>query len=160
MDFTRIIIKPYHTEKSYALQNGLVPRYAFIVNKNATKNDIAMAFEMIYNHKPARVSTMIRKGANVRTGTLHPGVSSDFKIAYISLKDNKSLNISGEQDTSASSSSSSSSSIKSTKANLSGNVTKKEVKDDKTVVVAKDQTIVKKEINDNETVEVKKEDKE
>ncbi|GMO17310.1 MAG: hypothetical protein Ta2E_08580 [Mycoplasmoidaceae bacterium] len=85
MEFTKIIIQSYQTEKTYAQQNGDTPKYAFLVDPRATKNDISIAFQSIYGKKPASVTTQIRKPTSVRTGTLHPGFSKKIKIAYIGL---------------------------------------------------------------------------
>ncbi|MDR2557330.1 MAG: 50S ribosomal protein L23 [Mycoplasmataceae bacterium] len=91
LDFTRIILKPYQTEKTYGQKNDPYPKYAFVVDKNATKYDIAIAFETIYGHHPIKVATQIRKAARTRSGTLHPGFTKTMKIAYVSLPSGVSL---------------------------------------------------------------------
>ncbi|MDR0675378.1 MAG: 50S ribosomal protein L23 [Mycoplasmataceae bacterium] len=85
MEFTRIILYPLHTEKTYTF--GALPqkKYAFVVDTKATKTDIAIAFESIYGIHPSKIATQIRKPAKVRTGTLKPGYSKKTKIAYITL---------------------------------------------------------------------------
>jgi large subunit ribosomal protein L23 len=94
MEFTRIILKPYNTEKSYAAQaNG---KYAFLVLPNATKLDIAIAFQTIYGHKPVKVTTQIRKPVSIRTGTAHPGYSKLIKIAYVTVP--AGVTLSAQQD--------------------------------------------------------------
>jgi large subunit ribosomal protein L23 len=85
MEFTRIIIRPMHTEKTYAFQAMEAKKYAFYVDPKATKHDVALAFESIYGIKPTKVATQIRKPAKVRTGTAKPGFSKLTKIAYVSL---------------------------------------------------------------------------
>jgi large subunit ribosomal protein L23 len=85
MEFTRIIIRPIHTEKTYTFQSQVNKKYAFEVDSNATKHDIALAFESIYGIKPTKVATQIRKPAKIRTGTAKPGFSKLMKIAYITL---------------------------------------------------------------------------
>jgi large subunit ribosomal protein L23 len=85
MEFTRIIIRPMHTEKTYAFQAMETKKYAFYVDPKATKHDIALAFESIYGIKPTKVATQIRKPAKIRTGTAKPGFSKLTKIAYVSL---------------------------------------------------------------------------
>jgi large subunit ribosomal protein L23 len=85
MEFTRIIIRPMHTEKTYAFQAFEPKKYAFIVDPKSTKHDVALAFESIYGIKPTKVATQIRKPAKVRTGTAKPGYSKLTKIAYVTL---------------------------------------------------------------------------
>ncbi|MDR2847027.1 MAG: 50S ribosomal protein L23 [Mycoplasmataceae bacterium] len=85
MEFTRIILKPHQTEKSYALQNGAVIKYSFVVDPQATKGQIALAFHTIYGKKPAKVATKMCKSVATKTGTAHPGYTKKTKIAYITL---------------------------------------------------------------------------
>jgi large subunit ribosomal protein L23 len=85
MEFTRIILYPLHTEKTYTFGALEQKKYAFVVDVKATKPDIAIAFESIYGIHPIKVSTQIRKAAKVRTGTLKPGYSKKMKIAYVTL---------------------------------------------------------------------------
>jgi len=91
MDFNKIIITPYQTEKTYAQQTAGVAKYAFIVDPSATKSQISLAFQSIYNLTPASVATQIRKPVKVRTGTAKPGYSKKFKIAYITLAPGQSF---------------------------------------------------------------------
>lgn len=95
MEFSRIIIKPVHTEKSYAQQNIEPKKHAFIVDLSATKSDIKLAFESIYGFAPTKVSTQIRKPAKIRTGTAKPGFTKKVKIAYVTLP--AGMSISAEQ---------------------------------------------------------------
>jgi large subunit ribosomal protein L23 len=85
MEFTRIIIRPLHTEKTYTFGSLPAKKYAFEVDPKATKYDIAIAFESIYGIHAVKVSTQIRKPAKVRTGTLKPGFSKLRKLAYVTL---------------------------------------------------------------------------
>jgi large subunit ribosomal protein L23 len=85
MEFTRIIIRPLHTEKTYTFGALPAKKFAFEVDTKATKHDIAIAFESIYGIHATKVSTQIRKPAKVRTGTLKPGFSKLTKIAYVTL---------------------------------------------------------------------------
>lgn len=96
MQLSSIIIKPYLTEKSYASQGQILKKYAFIVNVKANKSDIALAFNNIFNIVPVKISTMIRKPVSTKTGTLHPGLTKTFKIAYITLPKGKDIAISQE----------------------------------------------------------------
>jgi large subunit ribosomal protein L23 len=98
MEFTGIIIKSYQTEKTYAQQNNAVnPKYSFVVNPKATKFDISIAFQSIYGHKPASITTQLRKPSHVRSGTIHPGFSKLMKIAYITLP--KGTKLAGSEET-------------------------------------------------------------
>ena len=96
MQLSNIIIKPYLTEKSYAGQALTLKKYAFIVDVKANKSEIALAFKNIFNIVPLKISTMIRKPAVTKTGTLHPGFTKTFKIAYITLPKGKDIAISQE----------------------------------------------------------------
>lgn len=96
MQLSNVIIKPYLTEKSYAGQTQTLKKYAFIVSIKANKSIIALAFKNIFNINPVKVSTMIRKSVVTKTGTLHPGFSKTFKIAYITLPKGKDIAISQE----------------------------------------------------------------
>jgi large subunit ribosomal protein L23 len=85
MEFTRIILYPLHTEKTYTFGALEQKKYAFVVDVKATKYDISIAFESIYGIHPVKIATQIRKPAKVRTGTIKPGFSKLTKIAYVTL---------------------------------------------------------------------------
>jgi large subunit ribosomal protein L23 len=91
MEFTRIIVRPIHSEKTYGLQALANKKYGFVVDVKATKYDIAIAFESIYGIKPAKVATQIRKPAKIRTGTAKPGFTKIMKLAYITLPAGKDI---------------------------------------------------------------------
>jgi len=91
MEFSKIIISPYQTEKTYAMQQAPVAKCAFLVDPKATKSQILLAFESIYNLTPVSIATQIRKPAKVRTGTAKPGYSKKIKIAYITLASGQTL---------------------------------------------------------------------
>ena len=97
MQLTNVIIKPYLTEKSYAKRAEDKKKYAFIVNIKATKRDVAMAFASIFDIEPESVTTMVRKAVATRTGTLHPGYTKAFKIAYVTLPKGKDISVSKEE---------------------------------------------------------------
>lgn len=97
MQLTNVIIKPYLTEKSYTKRAEDKKKYAFIVNIKATKKDVAMAFESIFDIAPEGVTTMVRKAVATRTGTLHPGYTKAFKIAYVTLPKGKDISVSKEE---------------------------------------------------------------
>lgn len=85
MDLTRVIIKPYNTEKTYLLANDEQKKYSFLVDKSASKKLIADAFQVIYGVRPEKINVINRKPTAVRTGTRVPGISKAKKIAYITL---------------------------------------------------------------------------
>ncbi|ABL77638.1 50S ribosomal protein L23 [Thermofilum pendens] len=70
VDYTKIIVKPYLTEKTLRLMeetNTLV----FIVDRRASKPEIKRAVEALYNVKVAKVNTLI--------------TPEGFKKAYVKL---------------------------------------------------------------------------
>lgn len=102
MDLTRVIVRPYNTEKSYLMGLEEQKKYAFIVDKDATKELIAKAFSVIYGIKPEKINVINRKATPIRTGTRVPGMSRARRIAYITLP--KGLDIvTDEEDTSSNS---------------------------------------------------------
>ncbi|GHU50499.1 hypothetical protein FACS189459_4470 [Bacilli bacterium] len=94
MEYTRIILKPLHSEKTYAQSQVEPKRLSFIVSKQASKYDIKIAFSSIYGIVPVSINTRIFKSTAVRSGTAKPGFSKEYKIATILLP--KGANI-GEQ---------------------------------------------------------------
>jgi large subunit ribosomal protein L23 len=91
MEFSRIILRPYQTEKTYKQQQGKYGKYAFIVDPAANKYEISIAFQTIYGHKPISIATQIRKPVVTKAGTAKPGFSRLTKIAYITLSEGISL---------------------------------------------------------------------
>jgi large subunit ribosomal protein L23 len=96
MDITRVLIKPLLTEKTYAMNSNEVKQYAFLVNPKASKHEIANAFAALYEFKPLKVNTQIRKPAKTRTMSYHPGFTKLEKIAYITLPPGKDISIGSE----------------------------------------------------------------
>lgn len=96
MDLLSVIIKPVFSEKSYSLRAGDVKKYAFEVNKKASKIEISLAFKMIYGIEPEKVNVVNRKPTAVRTGTRNPGMTKFKKIAYITLP--KGVDIAMDQE--------------------------------------------------------------
>ena len=75
-----IIIKPIITEKSNdQVEEG---RYTFKVAKNATKTDIKIAVEKLFNVKVLKVNTMNVEGKNRRVG-VHQGKTASWKKAIV-----------------------------------------------------------------------------
>jgi large subunit ribosomal protein L23 len=96
MDITRIIIKPLLTEKTYAMNSNEVKQYAFLVNPKANKYEIANAFAALYEFRPLKVNTQLRKPAKTRTMSYHPGFTKLEKIAYITLPPGKDISVGSE----------------------------------------------------------------
>ena len=84
-----IIIKPLITEK--ATDALAEKRYAFKVQKSATKPEIARAVEEMFDVKVASVNTINMKKKPKRLG-VHFGSTSEWKKAIVTLKpDSKSI---------------------------------------------------------------------
>ena len=77
-----IIIKPIITEKSAGAQAQ--GKYTFKVNKKATKVDVKMAVEKLFNVKVVNVNTVIVKGAN-KTRNGRPYRTADWKKAIVTI---------------------------------------------------------------------------
>jgi large subunit ribosomal protein L23 len=73
MEFTRIILKPMHTEKTYVYQSFEPKKLCFFVDPNATKNDISIAISTIYGVVPTKINTQLKKPHSTKVGTAHPG---------------------------------------------------------------------------------------
>ena len=82
-----IILAPVVTEKSSSeIQDG---KYTFKVNKKATKIDIKMAVEKLFDVKVLKVNTMTVKGKEKRVGR-NVGKTSDWKKAIVTIDTNDS----------------------------------------------------------------------
>ena len=80
-----IILAPVVTEKSSSeIQDG---KYTFKVNKKATKIDIKMAVEKLFDVKVLNVNTMTVKGKEKRVGR-NVGKTSDWKKAIVTIDTN------------------------------------------------------------------------
>ena len=97
MQLTNIILKPYLTEKSYTKRSDANKKYAFLVEPKTNKKAIALAFESIFNIKPLKIMTMIRKPTTTKLGTKYPGKPKIIKIAYICLPKGKDIAITKEE---------------------------------------------------------------
>jgi large subunit ribosomal protein L23 len=101
-----IIERRHITEKSSVLE-GLqnnqsnksvakckTPKYVFIVNKDASKPDIACAIETIYKEqkvKVLKVNTILVKPKAKRRGRGRLGATAAFKKAVVTLEEGDSL---------------------------------------------------------------------
>ena len=80
-----IIIKPYITEKSNTAI--AVGRYTFVVDKRATKTEIKMAVEKLFQVKVLKVNTANYEGKTKRMGA-HVGDRPDWKKAIVKIDTN------------------------------------------------------------------------
>ena len=143
MQLTNVITKPYLTEKSYTKRAEDKKKYAFIVNVKANKREIAMAFESIFDINPESVTTMVRKPVATRTGTLHPGFTKAFKIAYVTLPKGKDISVSKEEFEAKAKAASAKADVKVTEKPAAKEVAKKpavEVKKDEKVETSEKKT--------------------
>ncbi|MDE6473201.1 MAG: 50S ribosomal protein L23 [Ureaplasma sp.] len=86
MEITRVIIKPYLTEKTYSIKDSSNKQViTFLVDPRANKHQIENAFIAIYGVKPEKINTVNKKPAKMRTGTLTPGFTKHKKVAYVVL---------------------------------------------------------------------------
>lgn len=81
-----VIIKPYHTEKSYGLRKMQDPScLTFVVNKKSNKHEIYTAFKAIYNVEPEKINILNRKPKAARLGAGKQGYTKLYKLAFIVL---------------------------------------------------------------------------
>jgi large subunit ribosomal protein L23 len=79
-----VIIRPIVSEKSYGMidANG---QYTFEVQPSASKTEIKLAIEQVFNVKVAKINTLNRKGKTRRT-RFGMGKRKDTKRAIVTLK--------------------------------------------------------------------------
>lgn len=79
-----VIVRPIVSEKSYNLidANG---QYTFEVQPHASKTEIKLAIEEVFNVKVAKINTLNRKGKSRRT-KFGLGKRKDTKRAIVTLK--------------------------------------------------------------------------
>jgi large subunit ribosomal protein L23 len=99
-----LVLKPRVSEKAYAKSQDNV--YVFKVDKAANKNVISAAVEAQFGVTVMSIKTLVQKGKAKRTirkgGRPVAGRESDFKKAYITLKDGDSIPVfNAEESTSA-----------------------------------------------------------
>lgn len=88
-----MVLKPRVSEKSYAQSQNNV--YVFSVLTSADKTSIARAVESQFDVEVATVNTVLSKGKAKRTirkgGRPIAGRTSDYKKAYVTLKEGQSI---------------------------------------------------------------------
>lgn len=82
-DTNSIIVRPLITEK--AIVAGELGKYAFVVRKNATKNEVKKAIENLYGVKVVQVN-VINKPAKRKRFRNISGKQSGYKKAIVTLK--------------------------------------------------------------------------
>ena len=91
LDARQIIIKPIISEKAFALQ-AEHNKYTFQVHKDATKPQIAVALEEIFNVTVTRVNTLNVTGKPRRL-RYKKGKTPDWKKAIVTLATGDSIEI-------------------------------------------------------------------
>jgi large subunit ribosomal protein L23 len=86
-----IVKRPLITEKSMGL--GGLNKYAFEVDINANKIEIADAVKRIFSVEVAKVNTLRVKGKMKRFGRFPMGKTPDWKKAYVTLKPGQRIEI-------------------------------------------------------------------
>ena len=81
-----VILKPVVSEKSYGLIDE--GKYTFLVDPRATKTEIKLAIEKIFDVKVASVNTINRVGKTRRT-KFGLGKRKDTKRAIVTLREGK-----------------------------------------------------------------------
>lgn len=82
---THIILKPYVTEKTFALVEN-ESRICFLVRENTTKPKIAEAIKVLYNESPMRINvcrTVYGKKAFVKFETIEKARDLATKIGML-----------------------------------------------------------------------------
>lgn len=86
----RVIIKPLITEKAAVFQS--LNKYAFLVDRKATKPQIKRAIKDIYGIEPISVNVANIEGKAKRFGK-SPGRRKDFRKALVTLPQGKTITI-------------------------------------------------------------------
>jgi len=87
---TGILLRPIITETSAGLSQ--INKYAFEIDRNANKIQVAQAIESRYGIKPVRVNVLNMIGKKVRFGRT-TGKRKDTKKAVVTLPKGKSIEI-------------------------------------------------------------------
>ena len=87
-----IFKKPLITEK--ALSHQTVGKYSFVVDRQASKDQVAVEFQKLFGIKPLSVNTYILKG-KLKTNwkTKKSAFKSNIKKAVITIKKDQKIDI-------------------------------------------------------------------
>jgi large subunit ribosomal protein L23 len=88
MELINVLKQPVISEKSFA--SAEAGKYVFIVDKNATKVEIAKAVEKAFKVHVLSVNTVLVKGKLKRFGRIF-GRRSDVKKAIVTIKKGESI---------------------------------------------------------------------
>ncbi len=95
IDLYNVLIAPLITEKANTVAEKR-EQVVFKVLKSATKEDIKLAFELVFNAQVAKVSVLNVKGKAKRFGKF-TGKRVDWKKAYICLKPGQNFDLASNQ---------------------------------------------------------------
>ena len=88
------ILAPQITEKATFIADKY-NQVAFKVRKNATKDQVKQAIELMFKVEVTAVNLLNMKGKTKRRGTNY-GKRADWKKAYVSLKPGQEINFVGD----------------------------------------------------------------
>ncbi len=91
-DYRDVLIKPVVSEKSYGLLDE--NKYTFIVRPDASKTEIKIAVEKVFNVKVTGVNTLNREGKRRRT-RFGMGKRPNTKRAIVSVAEGQRIDIFG-----------------------------------------------------------------
>lgn len=91
-DYRDVLIKPVVSEKSYGLLDE--NKYTFIVRPGATKSEIKIAVEKVFNVTVTKVNTLNRMGKRRRT-RFGMGKRPDTKRAIVTVAEGQRIDIFG-----------------------------------------------------------------
>jgi large subunit ribosomal protein L23 len=90
-----VLVAPHVSEKATIVADKH-KQIVFKVARDATKNEIKEAVEVLWNVKVASVQTLLVKGKVKRSGRFQ-GRRSDWKKAYVSLKEGFDIDFLGAE---------------------------------------------------------------
>ena len=86
-----IVKRPLITEKGMSI--AAMGKYAFEVDINSNKIEIADAVHKIFSVDVVKVNTLRVKGKSKRLGRYPAGKTADWKKAYVTLKSGQRIDI-------------------------------------------------------------------
>ena len=87
------IVKTVRVTEKGTRQSDAYNQYTIVADKRATKPQIRIAVEELFNVKVVRVNTLNVTGKSRRRSTKQRGKSSDWKKAMVTLKDGDRINL-------------------------------------------------------------------